>query len=279
MNRFLIVIFASALLMFSCKGNKTAGGNDDVVVDSDSTADTAVVDTMEQLIAETPMPKAADELFDDFFFNFAANHKLQLKRIKFPLPVMRNNKVDSITHSKWKMEHFFMRQGYYTLIFDNRKQMDLVKDTSVGDVTVEKVFFRIKTIKQYVFKRINGLWMLNAINIKPLYKNNNASFLKFYQRFARDTAYQVRSLSDPVAFTGPDPDDDFSEMEGVITPDTWSAFAPELPSKMIYNIIYGQKYKESNYKIFVIRGISNGQELEMTFKRKHGKWLLIKLAT
>jgi hypothetical protein len=78
---------------------------------------------------------------------------------------------------------------------------------------------------------------------------------------------------------GPDPDDDFSMMEGIITPDTWEAFAPELPSKMIYNIIYGEAKKETNSKLFVLRGIANGQELEMTFKRKDGKWLLTKLAT
>ena len=62
--------------MFSCKGNKTDGPQD-APADSDSIRDTAVVDTMEQIISETPMPKAADELFDDFFFNFAANGKLQ----------------------------------------------------------------------------------------------------------------------------------------------------------------------------------------------------------
>lgn len=48
---------------------------------------------------------------------------------------------------------------------------------------------------------------------------------------------------------------------------------------MIYNIIYGQTYTESDHKIFVIRGISNGLEVEMTFERKGGKWLLVELST
>ena len=68
-------------------------------------------------------------------------------------------------------------------------------------------------------------------------------------------------------------------MEGEITPDTWEAFAPELPTKMIYNIIYGQPRKEGNRKLFVLRGIANGMELEMTFVRKEGKWKLTKLTT
>lgn len=39
-----------------------------------------------------------------------------------------------------------MRQGYYTLIFDNRKQMNLVKDTTIDHVIIEKVFFKLKLL-------------------------------------------------------------------------------------------------------------------------------------
>ena len=55
-------------------------------------------------------------------------------------------------------------------------------------------------------------------------------------------------------------------------------FAPSLPHDMIYNIIYGQKYTESNQKIFVIRGIANGLETELTFRRVGGQWELMKLS-
>lgn len=280
MKGFLIAIFASVLLVFSCKGNKTADGREDVVPDSDSViADTMVADTMEQLISATPMPRAADELFDDFFFNFAANRKLQLSRIKFPLPVVRDGKTEYIGKGNWRMEHFFMRQGYYTLIFDDVKQMELVKDTSISHVVVEKVDFVKKYVKQYVFDRIAGLWIMGRIQFKPLYENTNASFLKFYQRFAVDSAFQLASINDPVTYVGPDPDNDFATVESEITPDMWPDFASELPSKMIYNIIYGQTYTESDRKVFVIRGISNGMEVDMVFERKDGKWLLMKLTT
>lgn len=278
MYRFLTAILAFVLLMFSCKGGRTMGSGE-VPADSAGSVETADVDTMEQLIEDSPMPKAADELFDDFLFNFAANRRLQTERIKFPLPVITGDRVDSITKDKWKMEHFFMHQGYYTLIFDSRRQMDLGKDTAVGHVVVEKIFFDIKTVRQYVFDRINGQWMMQAINIMPIYKNSNASFLKFYHKFVCDSTFQTESLGETVQFVGPDPDDDFEQMEGVITPDTWPAFAPELPSKMIYNINYGQGTENGNYKIFVIRGISNGLEMEMTFRRKNGHWMLTKLTT
>lgn len=268
-----IVCFSSV----GCTGKKPASDADTLATDT-TVADTQAMDSTEKLIEETPMPKAADELFDDFVFNFAANRKLQLSRVHFPLPVYRNEKVvKTIDKKHWKMEHFFMRQDYYTLIFDNQKQMNLVKDTTIDHVVVEKVFYHKKTVQQFLFNRINGQWMMTSINYKSMYSNKNASFLKFYGKFATDSTFQAEHLHNPVKFVGPDPDDDFSTMTGDIEPETWPAFAPKLPSSMIYNIIYGQKYNESNQKIFVIRGIANGLETELTFKRIGGKWMLTKL--
>lgn len=273
----LAVLTVVCFTSVGCSDKKPAQVHDSTSVDS-VVADTQTVDSTEKLIEETPMPKAADELFDDFVFNFAANRKLQMKRVHFPLPVYHNDKlVKSIGKRAWKMEHFFMHQDYYTLIFDNQKQMNLVKDTAIDHVVVEKVFYAKKKVQQFLFNRINGEWMMTSINYKPMYSNMNASFLKFYGKFATDSAFQAEHLHNPVKFVGPDPDDDFSTMSGDIEPETWPAFAPQLPHGMIYNIIYGQKYAESNQKIFVIRGIANGMETILTFKRVHGKWMLTKL--
>lgn len=273
----LAVLTVVCFTSVGCSDKKPAQVHDSTSVDS-VIADTQAVDSTEKLIEETPMPKAADELFDDFVFNFAANRKLQMKRVHFPLPVYHNDKlVKTIEKRAWKMEHFFMLQDYYTLILDNQKQMNLVKDTAIDHVVIEKVFYAKKTVQQFLFNRINGEWMMTSINYKPMYTNMNASFLKFYGKFATDSAFQAEHLHNPVKFVGPDPDDDFSTMSGDIEPETWPAFAPQLPHGMIYNIIYGQKYAESNQKIFVIRGIANGMETILTFKRVHGKWMLTKL--
>lgn len=273
----LAVLTVVCFTSVGCSDKKPAQVHDSTSVDS-VIADTQTVDSTEKLIEETPMPKAADELFDDFVFNFAANRKLQMKRVHFPLPVYHNDKlVKTIGKRAWKMEHFFMHQDYYTLIFDNQKQMNLVKDTAIDHVVVEKVFYAKKKVQQFLFNRINGEWMMTSINYKPMYSSMNASFLKFYGHFATDSAFQAEHLHNPVKFVGPDPDDDFSTMSGDIEPETWPAFAPQLPHGMIYNIIYGQKYAESNQKIFVIRGIANGMETILTFKRVHGKWMLTKL--
>ena len=277
MKKILPVFVAFTAIIFSCTGNK-AGTQENVPADSDSIKDTAAVDTMEMLISETPMPKAADELFDDFFFNYAANRKLQLKRTTWPLPVMTNGKMTDIAKNQWKTEHFFMHQGFYTLILNNERDMRAVKDTAVNTARVEKIFLSKHYVRQFVFNRNNGLWMLDSIVNKPLAHSVNASFLSFYHRFATDSTFQCNSVSDIVQFSGPDPDDDFSTMEGVLTPETWPAFAPELPSSTLYNVIYGEPKQGGNQKILVFRGISNGFEMELTFKRTGGKWLLTKLS-
>lgn len=281
MRKFFGALCALGLLMLSCTGNK--GQRTDIQADSLAVAadsvDTVAVDTLEQLIIDTPMPKAADELFDDFLFNFAANKRLQRERVVFPLNVRKKDKDEQIAKERWKMEHFFMRQGYYTLMFNDDQQMRLMKDTSVNRAIVERIQLRKNEVTDYVFRRIRGAWMLLEIRKTTIEDNVNASFLEFYRHFVTDSAFQVKSLDRTVDFVGPDPDDDFGMMEGVITADTWEAFAPKLPSKTIYNIVYGDPQEEGDEKIFIMRGIANGLELELRFKKVGERWLLMKMMT
>ena len=279
MKRILLVITAGILLMFSCTGNKTQSYEEPQTDSLTDTIDTVVMDTLEQLLVETPTPKAMDELFDDFFFNFAANKKLQLTRIIFPLTVNKEGKKESVEKKSWSNERFFIRQGYYTLFFDNEEQMKLMKDTSINQAIVEKIQLKKNLVKDYVFNRIRGAWMLREINEMTIENNVNASFLTFYKKFVSDIDFQVKSINKTVSFVGPDPDDDFNTMEGIITPDTWEAFAPQLPEKTIYNVIYGQMKPSDNEKIFIMRGIANGLEMELRFKKVGGRWLLMKMTT
>ena len=272
---FVVLILVTMMFWTAGCTNKAQSGVDSLSADS---VDTAKFDSLDALLESQPMPKAADELFDDFIFNFAGNNKLQQARIKFPLLNINNGDTGYIKKENWQIEHFFMRQGYYTLILDSRKQLNLTKDTNINNVTVEKIFLRKNYVKQYNFNRIRGEWMLTSINSYAMQKNSNSSFLQFYQRFATDSAFQYKSLNETIDFSGPDPDDDFSELEGEIFPEQWDVLGPtDLPSGTIYNIIYGQKYVQNNYKVFLLRGIANGQELEMTFQRKGGAWKLIRL--
>lgn len=279
MKRFLIAIIVSVLLMFSCTGNKTQRAVEPTTDSVADSVDSIPMDSLERLIVDAPTPKAMDELFDDFVFNFAANKKLQLTRIIFPLSVVKPGKSEKIEKKHWDMERFFMRQGYYTLFFNNDDQMALMKDTSITQAIVEKILLKKDVVKDYIFNRIRGAWMLREIREMPIAENADSSFISFYKHFVSDKAFQVRSLNKTVTFVGPDPDDDFSTMEGLVTADTWEAFAPQLPEKTIYNIIYGKPQQAGHEKIFILRGIANGLEMELRFKRVNNRWLLMKMTT
>ena len=282
MKRLLFVVGIAGLLLVACQGQKSNSESAaEESADSTQTVDTTATTLQEEIAEEGPMPKAADELFDDFIFNFAANKKLQASRVKFPLKVMRGDEVSYVSKGQWQMEYFFMNQDYYTLLFNSEEEMERVQQsTTIEHAVVEKIYLEAKTVKQFVFDRVNGLWMLQQVIHMPLSESKNASFLMFYEQFSKnEDDYQAKHLSESVNFVGPDPDDDFGRMEGVITPDTWEAFAPDLPSNMIYNIVYGEPQKETGRKIFVLRGIANGLELELTFKHEGGKWKLTKMTT
>ena len=279
MRRCFIALSAIMLLMFSCTGKK-AGQTDEVPTDSVAdSSDVAVTDTMELLITETPMPRAADAMFDDFIFNFVANKKLQKERTVFPLRTTEGDKTVNTKVEQWKMERLFMRQGYYTLLFSDEEQMSLMKDTAVSQAIVEKIQLKKNRVVNYRFFRVKGAWMLTSINMTPISENANASFLNFYQKFVTDSVFQLESINETVQFVGPDPDDDFAQMEGVITPDTWEAFAPTLPVKVLYNIVYGKPKAANKEMIFLMKGVANGLEMELRFKKVGNKWLLMKMTT
>ncbi len=281
MRKVFVVLVAFVLLCFlfvpyGCTDRKVSTA--DSIASDSLLVDTLGEDSTEQLIVETPMPKAADELFDDFIFNFAANRRLQKSRIVFPLPIYYGNKLAKhIPASQWRMEHFFMHQEYYTMIVDNKKQLELSKDTSINKVAIEKIFLSDDKVQRFIFDRIEGEWKMTSVVYQQMAQSHNASFLKFYNHFSTDSAFQVKSMAEEVYFTAPDPEDDFATMEGVIMPEQWPDFKPGLiPSGTLYNIMYGEGYRPSNRKSLVIRGISNGLEMEMTFKLLDGQWKLVR---
>ena len=223
------------------------------------------------------LPPAADELFDDFVYYFASNEQLQRRRTLFPIAVKEGKKTTMIEQEQWTMDSIFMNVGEYLLIFDKPEEREMINDTTVKKVVVEKLFLNADSMKQYQFERKEGRWNLCEIRKQRLQGHPNAAFLMFYQQFASDSAFQAKSLSDEIAFSGADPDDDFAQMDGFITPDSWEAFAPELPQDSIYHIDYGRHDARSKTKVLVICGISNGMEMELAFQQKRGKWKLTRL--
>ena len=280
MRKFFLLAIALCTLMVGmntgCSDKKPEPVSDTLALDSDTIADTTHADTIARIIEETPMPKAADQLFDDFFFNFIANRRLQRARINFPLPVTRGGKTKMMQKRQWKTDHFFMRQQYYTLILDNERQMENAKSTTLDSVTVEKIHLREGTVDQYFFGHDDGKWRMEAIKQTSFKDNVNASFLHFLRRFF--SVEGAGMIKDPLPYSGPAPNgEETSHIETTIPAEEWSTFLPTVPKDLIYNILYGQKYGKGNRKILVFRGLSNGIETRLIFKNRHGKWRLEKI--
>lgn len=272
----LLLLPLAMLVTTGCTGKSDNG--QDTTADS-SFVDTTASDTLETLIEETPMPKAADELFDDFIFNFAANRRLQYERIDFPLMIDNLGTQSTMERREWRMERFFMRQGFYTLVAGSMKDLNGSKDTGVGHVTVEKILLESHRVRQYIFNRVEGLWKMQQVRTERLTDNANGDFYAFYHRFATDSTFRQRSMAETVDYSGPDPDDDFSRMEGSIMPEQWASFAPELPTGTLFNIVYGDRRPEGRERVLVIRGIANGFEVELTFHKGHEGYVLTRLST
>ena len=243
----------------------------------DAQAEETEEEPLPQRYESDDLPPAADELFDDFVYYFASNEQLQRRRTAFPIAMKEGKNVTMIEQEQWVMDSLFMSKGEYVLIFDKPEEREQMNDTTVNKVVVEKLFLSADSMTQYQFERMEGRWNLCEIRKRPMNGHPNAAFLKFYQQFASDSAFQANSLADEIAFSGADPDDDFAQMDGFITPDSWEAFAPELPQDSIFHIDYGSHDARSKTKLFVICGISNGLEMELTFQQKRGKWRLTRL--
>ncbi len=80
---------------------------------------------LEAEVKEEPKPMEADELFDDFIFNYASDDALQRQRTVFPLPYYNRDTPSKIEEEFWKHDYLFTKQNYYTLLFDKEEDMDI----------------------------------------------------------------------------------------------------------------------------------------------------------
>ena len=232
-------------------------------------------DTLQVEVVEEPTPIEADELFDDFIFNYAQDRKLQLQRTKFPLPYYKEDIPLKIEKSDWTHDDLFANESLYTLIFDREEQMDLVGYTTLVSVQVTWLFLHDRLLKKYYFEKVKGVWMLEAINQHTMPDEGEGDFIRFYTQFANDSIFQQQHLAPRLQFVTIDPDDEFSILETTLPASQWSAFSPMMPQEKLSNIDYGQHASsKSNRKILKINGIGNGYSNLFYFRRKGDSWEL-----
>lgn len=268
---FFILVF-----LFSCGNRKTKMDPFATITEMvDSAGHEA--DTLQQAeVKEEPEPLEADELFDDFIFNYASDEALQRARTEFPLPYYNRDTPSKIEERFWKHDYLFTKQNYYTLLFDRESDMDMVGDTALKSVQVEWIYLKTRMVKKYYFERKRGMWMLEAINLRHIEEGEGENFVDFYTRFVTDSLYQSEHIANPLQFVTIDPDDEFAILETTLDVNQWYAFRPSLPADKLSNINYGQKNDNSNTKILKVNGIGNGYSNVFYFRRRGGEWKMYK---
>ena len=100
-------------------------------------------DTVSQAeVDNDPKPIEADESFDDFIYSYASDDALQQQRTKFPLSFYDVDKPSKIEKGEWEHDYLFTQQSYYTLLFDNEDDLELVGDTFPGEPHGEEILLR-----------------------------------------------------------------------------------------------------------------------------------------
>ena len=225
---------------------------------------------------ELEIPSGAAGLFDDFMFNFVRNSRFQEERIAFPLPVQNGREISKIEREEWTFDRLEVLEEVNTMIFDEEADMTCAQDTSVNEVKVEFIFFHCDSVKQYVFKRLEGRWKLTGLNWQSFKRHANGEFYAFYKQFATDSLFQRKRIRNPYVFKTYD---EYSNEEvfGDVSADTWWDYSPELPKEMLTNINYGQCRRDSHERYLVITSPSTGISSTLKFRLIKWQWKLVQL--
>lgn len=266
----LVASLILLLLLSGCTGKDRPAGE---AVATQSKADTLTAD--DAVVNDADEPSAAvDRLFDDFIYTFMRDRAFQLKRISFPLSNCVDGVDRPIERSQWKFDPLYAHSDFYTMIFDSEQAVSREKDPKLDHVEVEWVYLDRGRVKQYIFKKQNGKWMLVALNAQDIGQNVNSDFYRFYHRFASDSDFQLAHIENPFEFRTFD-SDNFQEIDGLLDVAQWPDYCPTLPRDVMTNINYGQRYRGSNSRVLVLTSPSAGMSCTLVFQKKQGNWRLV----
>ena len=271
--RHFLGLFSVLFLLASCGGNKPSDSNVKASVVGAVGKDT-LTDSIKN--SETEPPAAADGVFDDFAFNFMSNRHFQSERIQFPLTRIVDGKTLQIKKSEWTFDPLYSKKDVYTMIFDSKKSMKNQKDPALNHVVFEWINLTKNRVKQYIFDKVHGHWMMTSLIEEQLKANENSDFLSFYKQFSTSRTFQLKHVLNPFELILQDPDT-YKPISGVGEPAQWQDFAPELPKGIITNVKYGQKYENATLRLLMVSAADGAMSSIITFKKIHGKWMVTRL--
>ncbi len=276
MDRLVFVCTLLFVVLVSCKENKERQVKA-VVQENLSVEDSVIVepDTLE-LFEEEVLPVSADYLFNDFFYNFASDMNFQRQRIVFPVRCENCDTVVKCSRADWNDE--LVVDDYYTILYEREEEIAFQQDTSVAEVTVERINLDIDEVDFFQFRRIEGKWMMTGVRHEPIPETTNSDFLEFYHVFSSDSTHRAQHVAEPVRFILSSEEGEEDEIQD-LSADEWSEVAADLsiPAHTIVNINYGQTCISRNSKLLLVAGISNGLSMRYRFTKIDGRWMLVEV--
>lgn len=227
-------------------------------------------DTREQYNAR------ADELFDDFLYNFINDSNLRQSRIIFPLIIQQQDgNITRTTENLRETDLDFMLHEYTTNIYNNEGEKGINEDTTLTNASLEKIDLLTRMLTSFDFLKKNGKWNLETIRVIPFEKSDLGDFLIFYSKFSQDTVFHGKSLARSIHISMMDPDDESGSMDGFITSDQWNTVCNHIPEGIITNIRYGQQYRSPKRLLLEKNSIGNGMSEVFSFRKNRGRWELV----
>lgn len=280
-NAFLMGLLALAVVVDACR-EKEEGATDNpssdtltAGADADSVEEEEMSDSL-ILFEDAPLPETADEVFDDFFFNFATNRDFQQARVADKLTVSEGGIRKEVDAIRWNVAQAFPSTDLYAVIFERNDELELEKDTALKDVDIEVAHLEERIIETFRFRKQGKQWKLTEVENEDFDNSPNGDFLTFYAHFSSDSAFQVQSLSNPLPFVlssqGEAGDGGLEQMSA----DEWSEQDMPLPVGKLVNIVYGQSYISQTRKSMQIRDIG-GVILRYNFEKGPSGWRLVSL--
>lgn len=280
MRKGFVLLMALVGLAMSCGDRNMNNAFESDVEDGEDSVEAFVGDTLHLFDEEMP-PVAADELFDDFFFNFIDDARYRLRRIAFPLQCGEGEVEEKhfLSKGEWQELDPFGEDMFHFVIYEREQDLELLKDTAVGSVSVERIFLRQGRLEMFEFNRIAGKWMLTGMHEENMLNTPNGDFLRFYARFVTDSLFQRESLASPVKVILTAIDEEEEAQEEFVTKDEWFEMQDNTPlfNDVLMNIDYGQTCISQNRKTLMLEGVCNGLQMKFRFNKQEDEWMLMEV--
>lgn len=278
-------IFASLAFVVLLSCSNTESGVSDCVVRGDSlsaeSADMSICYDTLDIFDEEVLPKSADELFNDFFFNYASDEAFRRMRTSYRPAVVLNDTAKASLDAQDSLGccRDLSVEDFYAVIYEREDELSYQKDTALANVVVERINLDKGVVECFNFVRRDGLWVMNNVETLLFADTPNSDFLSFYAQFTSDSIMAYGAVAEPLRFVLTSEDGDNEDEIQELTIEEWLNVSSDLPmpSHEFVAINYGQTFISQNNKVLLVEGVSNGLFLKYRFMKNHGKWMLVEV--